>query len=215
MSLGLDALNKLQRMQSEGAAAPTTAVARPAHHHRPKTHQLLVAAVIFSLGLATAALFRGRGRAPAAQEAPAPAPVAATLAAPKPDEAAVAALDARPAVPDAAPLRALPAAPAPAPVQRIIITSTPAALTLAHAPAAASAPKPNPLITSFVARGVIGGVDAGGPDHKALVLFNDSIYHLNDIVDYALGIRLVAVQPNRITFEDSRGVLYVRDLFPM
>ncbi|HZZ58079.1 MAG TPA: hypothetical protein VFE31_09630 [Opitutaceae bacterium] len=209
MSLGLDALNKLQRMQSEGAAAPTTAVARPAHHHRPKTHQLLVAAVIFSLGLATAALFRGRGRAPAAQEAPAPAPVAATLAAPKPDEPPVATVDARPAVPDAAPLRALPAAPAPAPVQRIIITSTPAALTLAPAP------KPNPLITSFVARGVIGGVDAGGPDHKALVLFNDSIYHLNDIVDYALGIRLVAVQPNRITFEDSRGVLYVRDLFPM
>lgn len=214
MSLGLDALNKLQRMQSEGAAAPTTAVARPAHHHRPKAHQLLVAAVIFSLGLATAALFRGRGRAPAAQEAPVAA-AAATLAAPRPEEPAVATVDARPAVPDAAPLRALPAAPAPTPDRRIIITSTPAALTLAPAPAAASAPKPNPLITSFVARGVIGGVDAGGPDHKALVLFNDSIYHLNDIVDYALGIRLVAVQPNRITFEDSRGVLYVRDLFPM
>jgi hypothetical protein len=43
-----------------------------------------------------------------------------------------------------------------------------------------------------------------------MVLFNDAVYRLNEQVNIALGLRLVGIEANRLTFQDSRGVLYTK-----
>lgn len=200
MSLGLDALNKLQRMRAETAAVRTPVVLPSAALARPQTNRLLVAVAIVSLGLATAALFRSRERAPEVRIVREPA--AAAFA------------------PLTAPVRALsftqpppvifsttPAAAAPQAKARTAPTPAPAART--------RAPAPSPLIASFIAKAVVGGVDDGASGGRPVVMLNDSLYHLNDMVNSALGVRLIGIKTSRLTFQDTHGLLYVRNLFPL
>lgn len=221
MSLGLDALNKLQRMRAETAAMRSATVLPPAALPRPQTNRLLVAAAIFSLGLATAALFRSRDRVPEprvagepAAQAFAPAPVSA---APRP----------APQLPPATPA-ALLAAPVPTisynPLAPVTFSAAPAAvlpkarvqLVPTRAPVPRTrVPTQSPLIASFIAKGIVGGVDDGASGGRPVVMFNDSLYHLNDMVNSALGVRLIEIRTNRLTFQDAHGVLYVRNLFPL
>lgn len=54
----------------------------------------------------------------------------------------------------------------------------------------------------------IAGVKAGGAESR--VLMNDRVYRLNDIVERTLGIRLIKVETNSLTFSDANGVTYVK-----
>ncbi|MGH7994744.1 MAG: hypothetical protein ACREFX_00155, partial [Opitutaceae bacterium] len=66
--MGLDALNRLQRIRAEGAAVrAATVLPSAAHAPRPQINRLLLAGLIFSLGVASAALYCSHGRAPAVQ----------------------------------------------------------------------------------------------------------------------------------------------------
>lgn len=52
------------------------------------------------------------------------------------------------------------------------------------------------------------GVRAAGADSK--VLMNDRVYHVNDMVDYELGLRLTSVTTSALTFVDENGLVYTK-----
>jgi hypothetical protein len=121
--------------------------------------------------------------APTAAPVPAPAAAAATLPAPPPATAS------RPAAP--APTANVPAVPA--------------------APAAAAAAATlDPRIAAYVDGIRVTGVRASGNDSR--VLMNDRVYRVNDIVERTLGVRLVKVAGDSLTFSDANGVTYVKHL---
>jgi hypothetical protein len=130
---------------------------------------------------------------PAAASAPAKpvATVPPTAAAARPDPVA-----------PSAPLRPAPAAPA-APV-----AAAPASPPSAPAPAAPA--RPDEKINAFIGTLRVAGVRALGEDSR--VLINDRVYRVNDVIDRALGIRLVKVEPGSLHFVDGRGVAYVKYL---
>ena len=114
--------------------------------------------------------------------APSPTPVAAT----KPASAPV--------------LHPLPAArQVPSPV----ISAPAAAASVASAPESH-----NDLIQGIIDRYRISGVRAAGLDSKALV--DGHVYKVNDLIDKSLGLRLVKVEPDHLTFVDAQGETYVR-----
>lgn len=154
---------------------------------------------------------------PAAQIAPAPAPAtptALTVAlpptqspAPEPTPAQVAVAAPAPVAP--APLQpatgqfVLPAPPATEPAQ---ISDSSA--TTAPAPTVVERPKPSTRMIGVIERYRVGGIRVAGAESK--VLMNDKVYRTNDIVDHELGIRLTAIEPKALTFEDSRGAVHTR-----
>ncbi|HEY3755947.1 MAG TPA: hypothetical protein VGL42_07340 [Opitutaceae bacterium] len=201
MSLGLDALNKLQRMRAEDAASRTAPVFRTSERPKSSVNGWLAAGIVISLGLAVVALFRTHGSAPVV--------VASAIGVPAPLRSAPPSLALPAAAPTATPVPVQPtyaAAPTPAPLASV-----------APAPRAAPAPSAhkiyhNPLIEAFIANGRLGGVDDGSSGQRAVVLFNERIFHVGDTVNIAYGLRLVDIQSNRITFQDARGVTYERAL---
>ena len=42
------------------------------------------------------------------------------------------------------------------------------------------------------------------------VLMNDKVYRLNDLVDRKLGLRLVKIEADSLTFADATGATYVK-----
>lgn len=124
---------------------------------------------------------------------PAPAtPSAATAARPEPGA-------------PGAPAKAATAAPTPVPANA---TPTPSPAPAAAAPAAP--PRPDEKITAFVGTLRVAGVRALGEDSR--VLINDRVYRVNDVIDRALGVRLVKVEAGSLHFVDGRGVAYVKHL---
>ena len=114
--------------------------------------------------------------------APSPTPVAAT----KPASAPV--------------LHPLPAArQVPSPV----ISAPAAAASVASAPESH-----NDLIQGIIDRYRISGVRAAGPDSKALV--DGHVYKVNDLIYKSLGLKLVKVESDHLTFVDAQGETYVR-----
>ncbi len=67
---------------------------------------------------------------------------------------------------------------------------------------------PDPRIHVFVDALRIAGVKAGGAESR--VLMNDRVYRLNDIVERSLGVRLIKVETNSLTFSDANSVTYVK-----
>lgn len=113
---------------------------------------------------------------------PSPTPVAAT----KPASAPV--------------LHPLPAArQVPSPV----ISAPAAAASVASAPESH-----NDLIQGIIDRYRISGVRAAGLDSKALV--DGHVYKVNDLIDKSLGLKLVKVESDHLTFVDAQGETYVR-----
>jgi hypothetical protein len=55
----------------------------------------------------------------------------------------------------------------------------------------------------------VTGIRASGKESK--VLMNDRVYRVNDMVDYALGIRLTGVANESLTFADVNGTVYVKN----
>jgi hypothetical protein len=79
----------------------------------------------------------------------------------------------------------------------------------AAAASVASAPEShNDLIQGIIDRYRISGVRAAGLDSKALV--DGHVYKVNDLIDKSLGLRLVKVESDHLTFVDAQGETYVR-----
>jgi len=78
----------------------------------------------------------------------------------------------------------------------------------AAAPSAQAAQAQNDAIQSTVDGFLISGVRAAGEDSKALI--NGHVYRLNDVIDKSLGLKLVKVEQDRLTFVDRTGSTYVK-----
>lgn len=167
-------------------------------------------------GIAVAVLVIGGGAwfalsgKPAAN--PAPQPVAATPAPPAPT----------PAASNPAPTFTLQTSPRTEPAAPVVTKSEPppAATPAVSAPATAATPAPQPPAPAAPARPLdpvaiqyldnikVAGIRASTTDSK--VLMNDRVYRIGSVVNGEMGIRLVGITANSLTFEDAAGGRYTR-----
>jgi hypothetical protein len=63
---------------------------------------------------------------------------------------------------------------------------------------------------TFIDNLKVAGIRASATDSK--VLMNDRVYRLGDIVDHEMGLKLVGITSNSLTFEDEKGGRYTRTL---
>jgi hypothetical protein len=94
--------------------------------------------------------------------------------------------------------------PAPPHVEPAMAPSTTPPPSLADAP-----PKVDEGIYQYVDALRVTGVKAAGNDSR--VLMNDRVYRVNDIVERNLGVRLIKVETNTLTFSDANGAIYVKN----
>jgi hypothetical protein len=227
MSLINDALKKAarQRAEEQGEVAPMPGGGRrPSRQGGPMQKQTFVliigAAVVLVVvsAVVTGILMNGKpeAKAPAAAR---PAPdLAATDGAQKVVvQAPVVAIS---LAPTAAPTPVVVAKPSPTPPP---VAAEPTALpVVALAPTAVpAAPSPQPqrvadnsqghidTVQAIVDAFHISGVRTAGAGSKALV--NGHIYKLNDVVDKAIGLKLVKVDEDHLTFVDRDGNTFVRN----
>lgn len=80
---------------------------------------------------------------------------------------------------------------------------------VAVAPAPAPPPVPDERITAFVDAIKVAGIRSSGTESR--VLMNERVYRVNDLVDRALGIRLIKVGTDTLTFADAKGATYVKN----
>lgn len=158
--------------------------------------------------------------APAPPPAETPAPVLVTPAltpavSPSPAETGATA-GTSPSVPPTAPTTpaaSAPAAPAPSaepPATPPIVAATPAPAPAAIVPATPPPPAaPDERITAFVEAIKVAGIRSSGNESR--VLMNDRVFRVNDIVDRTLGVRLIKVDTDHLTFADARGATYVKN----
>jgi hypothetical protein len=166
---------------------------------------------------------------PSAAAKPAASPVVTIqvpVAAAKPPPAAV--VVAAP-VPTDKPRAALPPAPSPTPVPVVVATPPPAVAPVATpavaAPVvAASAPTQAPAAAVTVSKPVpvsdqiqayIDGLHVAGARPSAnggKAIIDGHIFRVNDVLDHALGVRLVKVEADKLTFQDHSGAVYTKVL---
>jgi hypothetical protein len=89
------------------------------------------------------------------------------------------------------------------------------AVAAASAPSTAAASTPAPgekptetQIQTFVDSIRVAGIRSSGGGSK--VLMNERVYKVNDVVNRGLGLKLVKVEPEQLTFSDANGVIYVK-----
>lgn len=70
-------------------------------------------------------------------------------------------------------------------------------------------PRPDERIIAYVDRLRVAGIRSSGADSK--VLMNDRVYRVGDLVDRELGLKLVQVAPDMLTFEDAKGLTYTKN----
>jgi hypothetical protein len=158
---------------------------------------------------------------PATQPAASQAPVA-QASAPKPAEVApqpvvqapVIAPPVQKPVVAVAPPKAEPAQPKTeppaAPVVTTTVVSAPVITIPASDPARATAPgKLEPRAITFIESIRVAGIRASGSDRK--VLMNDRVYRLGDLVEPEMGLTLVGIAFNALTFQDEKGAKYTRN----
>ena len=222
MSLINDALKKAARQRAEEQADVVAPMPGGGNRHAPGSGgpmrtQTMVLIGAAALGLivvsavVTGVFVAGKSEQKSAAMAPVPTPT------PSPQKVVV-----------QSPVIALPqvlqtSAPSPTPVAATKPASAPVLHPLPaarqvpspviSAPAAAasvaSAPEShNDLIQGIIDRYRISGVRAAGLDSKALV--DGHVYKVNDLIDKSLGLRLVKVEPDHLTFVDAQGETYVR-----
>jgi hypothetical protein len=68
--------------------------------------------------------------------------------------------------------------------------------------------KLEPRAIEFIDNIKVAGIRASSTDAK--VLMNDRVYRIGSLVDAELGLTLVEIAPNALTFEDQRGGRYTR-----
>ena len=67
---------------------------------------------------------------------------------------------------------------------------------------------PDERITAFVESVRVAGIRSSGTESR--VLMNDRVFRVNDIVERTLGVRLVKVEVDSLTFADANGTTYVK-----
>lgn len=114
---------------------------------------------------------------------------------------------------------------APPPPAATTVSPPPPALTLttaesattgpAPAPAAPAVTKPaaptkmDPRAIAFIEGLRVSGIRASSTDSK--VLMNDRVYRAGDTVEHELGLKLVVIRSNSLTFENEAGLRYTRN----
>ena len=97
-----------------------------------------------------------------------------------------------------------------APVVTTPVVSAPMITVPATEPARTPAPgQLEPRAITFIESIRVAGIRASGSDRK--VLMNDRVYRLGDLVEPEMGLTLVGIAPNALTFQDERGGKYTRN----
>ena len=139
--------------------------------------------------------------------APTPAPVFTPVATPPPVVAAAGSA-ATPVVS----IAPSPAAVAPAQVameEKSVFTVEVAPTPAVEAPRPRVPGKLDPKALIYIDTLRVAGIRALATDAK--VLMNDRVYRVGDTVEHILGLKLAAIAPNALTFEDERGVRFTRN----
>jgi len=233
MSLINDALKKAQK-QRTGDSPPLAAMpgigGEPAARIAKRAKPAGFNAQLTRIGIGAAALvvvlgggyfaIRQIRSAPVkpAEARPEPAAPNPAPAAPAPRPAAQ---SPAPAVTFNLPIVATPAAEAKAPPAAAVLPPVveskpePKPAPVAAAPAAVPpapatpAPKLGAKATTFIDSLRIAGIRASATDSK--VLMNDRVYRNGDIVEHELGLKLVGITADSLTFEDEHGARYTRN----
>ena len=66
----------------------------------------------------------------------------------------------------------------------------------------------DPRILAYLDAVRVNGIRPSPDDPKALM--NNRVFRIGDVVDRELNLRLTAIAPNKLTFEDDRGMPYVK-----
>ncbi|HEY1792934.1 MAG TPA: hypothetical protein VGG34_08440 [Opitutaceae bacterium] len=216
MSLINDALKKAARQRAEEdahVAAPMPGgrrrVARQGEPMRTQTVIMVgVSAVILVVGSAIATGYfltsrpdHGRALLP---RAPAAAPAPAATPAPLPPKIVIQPAPAA-AKPEPAPVAAAPQIQVPPPV---VVTMPDTSLGAPAAKPAVVAPPTGDAIQAIIDAYHVSGVRAAGADSKALI--DGHVYRINDIIDHAIGLKLVKVDEVQLTFQDRSGATFTR-----
>lgn len=144
--------------------------------------------------------------------APAPASEASTVVA---RDTTPAAVNAAAPVPPAAAVENVPPPAASAPATAVATatsTTIPVAVTAATpvpSPGPASGPavaKPDERVAAYIDTIRVTATRAS----EGRVLMNERVYRVNDLVERTLGVRLVKVAVDSLTFADANGVTYVK-----
>ena len=103
-----------------------------------------------------------------------------------------------------------PAAATPAPPASRAVEPAPPASTI---PAIANRPAaqpvvPNERVAAYIDALKVTAIRTSGADSR--LLMNDRVYRVNDIVDRTLGVRLIKVAVDSLTFADENGAMYVK-----
>lgn len=230
MSLINDALKKAARQRAEELAdvappMPGGGHRRVSRHGQPMGKQTIVliagaavALVVVSVVI-TGMLMTGKPEPkpvvasqpkPASPTPPPATPTVVVQAAPIVVQAPPVVVQASPVVvsvpkvntptPTAAPLAQARPTPTPSPVVAARVQET--------APAAAVGQAGGDVIQGIVDRYRVSGVRAAGADSKALI--DGHVYKVNEIIDRTLGLKLVRVEADHLTFVDRDGVSYVK-----
>ncbi|HUR58631.1 MAG TPA: hypothetical protein VM029_13040 [Opitutaceae bacterium] len=188
---------------------------------RQQTKPVAIARAATSASAPTAA-------APKAMPASTPAPIiiAPILKPiePAPTPAAAPATASAPKTADVAPTKSTTVATAEkspatlAPKLPVAETTPAAAATTSAAPSApVASPAAEPAapdakgderVYAFVDTIRVTGIRSSGGDSR--VLMNEKVYRVNDIVDRSLGVRLIKVDADSLTFVDEKGAKYVK-----
>jgi hypothetical protein len=218
MSLINDALKKAarQRAEEQGDVALMPGGGRSSRQGQPMRKQTLVLIIAAAVALVvvsvvvTGILMAGK-----------PPAVVASVAKPAPEQAVQ---DAPARVVVQAPVIAVSLPAVAAPVEPAKPSPTPAPVAVAPVAVAAAAPAPLPAapdskaaataqshadaVQAIVDAFHISGVRTAGAGSKALV--DGHIYKLNDVVDKSVGLKLVKVDEDHLTFVDREGNTFVR-----
>lgn len=229
MSLINEALKKAQRQRSD-LPPGTTPADRMDHRGRPMGSQTIVliiagAAILVVFSVLITVYLVNRGSSAATP----PVATVAPKASPAVDTSAPAAVIVPPAisVPIPPPVAEKPVAKAPPPVETApaaaeiipppLTSALPGAATTT-ASVAVAAPVPIPPVTTaaqpelkiqlFVDTIRVMGIRSSGGESK--VLMNDRVFRVNDIVERTLGLKLIKVEPELLTFSDANGIIYTK-----
>jgi len=216
MSIINDALKKAQNQRTgsamDAAPMPGGGSGYRGNQGMPKGLLMLLiagAAVVIVVSVVATVYFVNR--------APATPAIAAT---PVPPPAATAAVTAssdvpNPATAPSAVVIAPVIVPTPAPV--VEIASLPPAVITSDLDVPATPVGPEPVvegsledrIATYVDKARVTGIRTS--ENISKVLMNDKVYRLNDVVDRKLGLRLVKIAPDSLTFADANGATYVKN----
>ncbi len=219
MSLINDALKKAARQRAEELAdvappMPGGGGRGSSRQGQPMRTQTLVliggaaVALVIVSAVITGILMAGKPEPKPVAAAPAP------TAAPTPPPAAPKASVPAPAIVVSVPKPMVPtptAAPTSAPVVLARPAPAPSAAVVARAQeSSAAAPEsaPNDGVQGVVDRYRVSGVRAAGSDSKALI--DGHVYKVNEITDHKLGLKLVKVEADHLTFVDRDGATYMK-----